>query len=147
MTESPETAQGETSLDSVWAVVERARDAITVRRVFGDPVERDGVTVVPAAAVRGGGGGGGAEGADGTAGGTGYGLAGRPVGAYVIREGDARWEPVVDRTRVIIGSQIVVAVALLLVTAAVRSRSSTSRHRRPWRVGLWLLRRAASRRR
>ena len=30
------------------------RDAITVRRIYGDPVERDGVTIVPAASVIGG---------------------------------------------------------------------------------------------
>jgi uncharacterized spore protein YtfJ len=35
------------------------RDAITVRRIYGDPVERDGVTIVPAAMVMGGTGGGG----------------------------------------------------------------------------------------
>jgi uncharacterized spore protein YtfJ len=33
-----------------------ARDAISVRKVFGDPVERDGVTVIPAARIAGGGG-------------------------------------------------------------------------------------------
>jgi uncharacterized spore protein YtfJ len=36
-----------------------ARDAITVRRVYVEPIEQDGATIVPAAAVRGGGGGGG----------------------------------------------------------------------------------------
>ena len=28
-----------------------ARDAITVRRVYGEPFERNGVTVIPAAAI------------------------------------------------------------------------------------------------
>jgi uncharacterized spore protein YtfJ len=28
-----------------------AREAISVRRVYGDPIEQDGVVVVPAAAV------------------------------------------------------------------------------------------------
>jgi hypothetical protein len=37
------------------------RDAITVRRIYGDPVERDGITIVPAAVVMGGTGGGGDE--------------------------------------------------------------------------------------
>jgi uncharacterized spore protein YtfJ len=37
-------------------------DAVTVKRVFGEPYERDGVTVIPAAVVLGGGGGGGGEG-------------------------------------------------------------------------------------
>ena len=31
-----------------------ARDAISVRRVFGDPIEHDGVMVVPVAKVGGG---------------------------------------------------------------------------------------------
>ena len=38
-------------------ILDQANDAITVRRVFGEPIERDGVTVVPVAVVFGGGGG------------------------------------------------------------------------------------------
>jgi uncharacterized spore protein YtfJ len=50
--------------DDVKAMLERFRDAVTVKRVYGDPIERDGVMVIPAANVRGGwgGGGGGAAG-------------------------------------------------------------------------------------
>jgi uncharacterized spore protein YtfJ len=55
-----------------------ARDAITVRRVYGEPIEQEGMTVVPAAAVLGGGGGGGDS--EGNGGG-GFGVAARPVGA------------------------------------------------------------------
>ena len=40
-------------------LLQGARDAITAKRVYAEPVEGDGVTLVPAAAVRGGGGGGG----------------------------------------------------------------------------------------
>ena len=40
----------------------QARDALTVKRVFGEPYERDGVTLIPAAVVRGGAGGGQGEG-------------------------------------------------------------------------------------
>ena len=43
----------------VQAVITQARDALTVDRVFGQPYERNGVTVFPVATVRGGGGGGG----------------------------------------------------------------------------------------
>jgi hypothetical protein len=32
-------------------LVTTARDAITVRRVYGEPVVRDGVTAIPAASV------------------------------------------------------------------------------------------------
>ena len=35
-----------------------AQDAMTVKRVYGEPYERDELTIIPAAAVRGGGGGG-----------------------------------------------------------------------------------------
>ncbi len=33
---------------------EAARDSLTVRRVFGEPYERNGVTVIPTASVRAG---------------------------------------------------------------------------------------------
>jgi uncharacterized spore protein YtfJ len=91
-------------------LLEGARDAITVRRVYGEPVEREGVTLVPAAAVRGGGGGGGD--AEGNGGG-GFGLAGRPVGAWVIRDGEVTWRPALDLTRL-------VAIAAAALLAAVR---------------------------
>jgi uncharacterized spore protein YtfJ len=72
------------------------RDAITVRRIYGDPVERDRITIVPAAVVVGGTGGGGDE--DGN-GGVGLGLAGRPAGAWVIRDGEVSWKAAIDVTR------------------------------------------------
>jgi uncharacterized spore protein YtfJ len=74
-------------------VLQGARDAITVRRVYGEPIERDGVTVIPAAMVVGGGGGGGDE--DGN-GGAGFGLMARPIGAWSIRDGEVSWQPAVD---------------------------------------------------
>ena len=40
-------------------MIKGLQDALSVRRVVGDPIERDGVTVIPVAAVRGGWGGGG----------------------------------------------------------------------------------------
>jgi uncharacterized spore protein YtfJ len=75
-----------------------ARDAITVKRVYGDPIESDGVTIVPAAKVGGGGGGGGDSDHNG---GGGFGLGARPVGAYVIKGGDVKWQPAVDVNRIV----------------------------------------------
>jgi uncharacterized spore protein YtfJ len=75
-----------------------ARDAITVKRVYGDPIESEGVTIVPAAKVGGGGGGGGDSEHNG---GGGFGLGARPVGAYVIKNGDVKWQPAVDVNRVV----------------------------------------------
>jgi len=75
-----------------------AREAITVRRVYGDPIESDGVTLVPAAKVVGGGGGGGDSDHNG---GGGFRVGARPVGAYVIRDGDVKWQPAVDVNRIV----------------------------------------------
>jgi uncharacterized spore protein YtfJ len=85
-----------------------ARDAISVRRVFGDPIEHDGVLLVPVAKVGGGGGGGGDSENNG---GGGFGLGARPVGAYVIKGGKVTWRPAVDPVRMLFG--IVLALALL----------------------------------
>ena len=81
---------------------EKARDAITVSRVYGEPYEKDGLTVIPAARVSGGGGGGSGKdekGGDGSGGG--FGVSGRPAGAYVIRNGDVTWRPAVDPNRIV----------------------------------------------
>lgn len=111
-------------LERLHATLGGARDAITVRRVFGDPIERDGILVIPAAAVRGGGGGGGGNGTQptgevGEGSGFGFGLDARPVGAFVVDNGDVRWEPAVDRPREIVtyvaaGALVLVALRILL---------------------------------
>jgi uncharacterized spore protein YtfJ len=94
-----------------------ARDAITVRRVYGEPLERNGVTVIPAAAVGGGAGGGGGEDSESKQRGSGggFGLGARPVGAYVVDGKSVRWEPATDITRVLLRAQVVVAVMLVLL--------------------------------
>jgi uncharacterized spore protein YtfJ len=73
-----------------------ARDAISVRRVYGDPVEADGVIVIPAAKLGGGGGGGGDSEENG---GGGFGIGAKPAGAYVIKNGEVSWKPAVDPIR------------------------------------------------
>ncbi|MEU6832207.1 sporulation protein [Nocardia beijingensis] len=83
----------------------QARDAITVRRVYGDPYEAGGAIVIPAASVGGGGGGGGGNGngADGEGSGEGaaFGIGAKPVGAYVLRDGRLTWHPAVDVNAII----------------------------------------------
>ena len=98
-----------------------ARDALTVRRVFGEPIEQDGVTVVPVAHVRGGAGGGGDSQDNG---GGGFGLSARPVGAYVIRDGEVRWRPAVDVNRIMLGWQLVPALAVLALRSFGRRRAT-----------------------
>ena len=106
--------------------IEQAKDAMTVRRVFGDPYEKDGVTVIPAARVQGGAGGGGGEGpqGEGSGSGSGFGVNAKPVGAYVIRGDDVEWRPAIDVNKVILGGQLVAIAALLLVRTFVKSRAA-----------------------
>ena len=100
----------------VQETISKARDAITVKRVYGDPYERDGVVVIPAAAVGGGGGGGsGEDPRGGTGGGSGFGLGARPVGAYVIHNGHVHWEPAVDVTRLAIRGIALAALAVIVL--------------------------------
>ena len=62
-------------------VITQARDTLTVKRVFGDPYEKNGLTVIPAAKVQGGAGGGDGEGPEGQGKGSGSGFGGRRIGA------------------------------------------------------------------
>jgi uncharacterized spore protein YtfJ len=101
----------------ILEAVEKAQDAITVKRVYGEPYERDGLVFIPAAEVRGGGGGGGGTDPAGEAsgGGGGYAVNARPVGAYVIEDGRVRWEPAVDVTGIAArGMLAALAIAFLL---------------------------------
>jgi uncharacterized spore protein YtfJ len=113
----------------VQEVIAQARDAISVKRVFGEPYEKNGVTIIPAARVGGAGGGGGGEGEspDGEGSGKGFGsgftLSGRPVGAYVIRGQDIHWQPAIDINRIILGGQAVAIVALLTLRTLIKARA------------------------
>ncbi len=94
------------------------RDALTVKRVFGEPYQKNGVTVIPAASVMGGGGGGEGENPEGSGvsrgSGTGFGLAARPAGAYVIRGDEVRWQPAIDVNRIMAGLFVFATLRLLL---------------------------------
>jgi uncharacterized spore protein YtfJ len=107
----------------VQDVIVQARDALTVKRVFGEPYEKDGVTIIPAARVQGGAGGGEDPQGKGRGSGSGFGLTARPVGAFIIREGELSWQPALDVTRIVLGGQVVAVVALLTVRAILKARS------------------------
>ena len=100
-----------------------ARDAITVKRVFAEPYEKDGVTVIAAATVRGGGGGGSGHDDQGQEGqGAGFGVGARPAGVYVVKGGDVVWRPAVDV------NQLLTVIGVVLVTLFL-TRSRTARAR------------------
>jgi uncharacterized spore protein YtfJ len=96
------------------------RDAMTVKRVYGDPIERDGILVIPAAKVAGGGGGGGDK--ENNAGG-GFGVTARPAGAWIIRNGEVAWEPAIDATRIATMGMLVAIVFLLTVRSIARANA------------------------
>ena len=100
-------------------MLQGARDAMTARTVFAEPIERDGMLIIPAAKVRGGGGGGGDS--EDNAGG-GFGLAASPAGAYVVRDGKVSWEPAIDINRIVLGGQIVAIVLLLVLRSILKNR-------------------------
>src|SRR4029079_3377248 len=99
VTGDKEQAMANESLATVLERLNAVKDTMTVSRVFGDAYERDGVTVIPVASVRGGGGGGGGEGeaddarGSGSGGGVGFGVTARPVGVYVVKDGEVSWQP------------------------------------------------------
>ena len=120
----------EKKIVDVDRTIEGAKDALTVRRVFGDPYEKNGVTVIPAARVQGGAGGGAGQAPDGSGsgGGSGFGVNARPAGAFVVKGDDVAWRPAVDVNRVILGAQVVAVLALLLARTIVKSRAKTHAH-------------------
>jgi hypothetical protein len=109
-------------------LISDARDAVSARRVYGDPYEKNGLTIIPAAAVRGGGGGGiGEHDGDETGRGGGFGLTARPSGAWIIDEGGVGWKPAVDVNRIVLGGQLI-AFAAVLVTGRILAVQSRRRH-------------------
>jgi uncharacterized spore protein YtfJ len=91
------------------AIGERIGGRASAKAVFGEPVERDGVTVIPVAKVRYGFGGGGGSGMSGKSledmdespemgegGGGGGGMMASPVGYIEITKNGARFEPIRD---------------------------------------------------
>ncbi len=106
----------------VQETISTGRDAITVKRVYGEPYEKNGLTVIPAAAVMGGAGGGTGEQGEQTGGGAGFGVQARPVGAYIVRGDQVSWQPAVDLNRVILGCQLLGLAAILLTHRRLKRR-------------------------
>ena len=99
--------------------LDRVRSAIPPGSVFGSPIERDGVTVVPVARVVGGGGLGGDEADNG---GGGLGLSSRVTGAFVIRGDEVSWVPAVDVNRIVLGGQLAMLGVVLVLARRLRRR-------------------------
>jgi uncharacterized spore protein YtfJ len=111
--------------EPVLATIRDIIDNAKADHVFGQPISEGGVTVLPAAKVRGGGGGGGGTGPDDQGKGTGggVGISAKALGVFVIREGRVSWRPAVDVNKIVLGGQVVMIAALLLARALLRPRT------------------------
>ncbi|MFI5262140.1 MAG: spore germination protein GerW family protein [Candidatus Limnocylindrales bacterium] len=120
----------------VQEVLNHARDAMTVKRVFGKPYEKDGVTIIPVANVMGGLGAGGGHDAGAASGGDdvaaaeearssgygmGYAVRATPAGVYVVNGGQVEWRPALDMNRIRLQRVIVTIVGLLVLRSVTRT--------------------------
>ena len=101
-------------------LIDRVTLSANARMIYGEPVERDGATVIPVGKVRwglGGGEGGDVEGNGGGGGGGGVGVS--PVGYIEIKNGTTRFKPIFDPALIV---QIISASAFvsLVVLTGVR---------------------------
>jgi uncharacterized spore protein YtfJ len=101
---------------TVESLLARASEGIQAGRSFGPVIECGDCVVIPVAFTAGGGGGGDGPAEGGASTGGGFGMASFPLGVYVVKDGEARWVPALDATRVALG-------ALALVRAVVRARA------------------------
>ena len=101
------------------------KDTYTVRRVFGDAVEKDGIVVIPVATVAGGGGGGSGsagDAGDGEGEGGGFGGMARPAGVYVVKADSVEWHPALDITMLGMAGIVLAALISLVVGSTIRRR-------------------------
>jgi uncharacterized spore protein YtfJ len=109
-------------------ILDRAKETITVKRVYAEPIERNGVTFIPAASVGGGAGGGTGHDEKGQEGeGGGFGVSARPAGAYVLKGDEVSWRPAIDPNRIITMVGLVVVAYLLTRPRMARARAKGGR--------------------
>lgn len=110
-------------------IAETLNGAAKTKTVYGDPVELDGVTVIPVAKVQYGFGGGGGEGKgkDGDVGegaGGGGGVVAKPVGYIELKHGESKFRPIGS-----VGSKALLIAAGGLVGVLAISGISRLTHR------------------
>jgi uncharacterized spore protein YtfJ len=113
-------------------LAERIGAKLSSSSVYGTPVERDGVTVVPVAAARFGfGAGGGSDPAkqqEGEGGGGGGGVV--PVGYIELKDGRSRFIPVVYPARMLALASCAILAALAILRPAIPTNRRKSALRR-----------------
>jgi len=133
MTDTLEDAENEARAgaaeNGLTRLAERLGRNASASAVFGAPVERDGVTVIPVARVRWGfGGGGGRESKAQDGWGGGGGVQAAPLGFIEVKDGEARYRRVHDPLRLAIAALLLplsfaAAATVTIVTFAALARS------------------------
>jgi uncharacterized spore protein YtfJ len=123
-------AEAEASDDGLVRIAEKIGASAGANAVFGSPVERDGVTVIPVARVRWGFGGGRGrrKGMDNDGSGAGGGVQAAPLGFIEVHDGAAEYRRIHDPMRLALASLLfpvaaAASVTLMFVAAAVMARS------------------------
>lgn len=118
----------------IQQIKDTLEQSTNVKANFGEPIEEDGVTIIPVSSINVAGGGGGGQGSkdadgldtgleeDGESEGSGFGIglqiSARPMGFIKVKDNDATFEKITDTTKLsifgIIGGVIVVLMALKL---------------------------------
>ena len=143
MEEAKHEAEAKAADDRLSKLVESLGGTASAQAVFGTPVEREGVTIVPVARVRFGVGGGGGRGpgrrkrdagnADQVGYGHGGGVQAAPVGFIELRGGEANYKRIADPARPmavallfpLVGAVSFGVVALVSVQVAKSLRCTT----------------------
>ena len=124
-------ARADAAENALSRLAERLGAKAAANAVFGTPVERDGVTVIPVARVRwgfGGGGGSGRKEKDQDGWGGGGGVQAAPLGFIEVKDGSAQYRRVHDPLRLAIAAlllplSLAAAGAVMVVTLAALARS------------------------
>ncbi len=121
MTTAAQQAQRAAETDLGSRLLERLANQVGsnagAKAVFGDAVERDGITVIPVARIRWGVGAGGGEGVEGSGSGGGGGVAADPIGYIEVTSTGATFRPVPRSFGP--GAILIGAVATAIVLRAV----------------------------
>ncbi|HEX7707886.1 MAG TPA: spore germination protein GerW family protein [Thermoanaerobaculia bacterium] len=105
------------------SLIERIGETIqlhsSAKQVYGDPIERDGTTIIPVARVQWGFGGGGIGHGHAERGGGGGGARAIPTGFIELRDGKAEFRPIDDGSNI----QVIAAVGVFgLIAGAVLAK-------------------------
>lgn len=104
-------------------LIASVKNSVEARKVYAEPYEKNGVTVIAAASISGGTGGGSGRDEKGQEGeGGGFGIAAKPTGAYVIKGDDVRWVPAVDVNRLVATLGAVAVAAIFVAARFMKSR-------------------------